>query len=83
MVSIGADDIIDESMVEASDICEDIADESIIEDSIGAEDIIEESIGIEDIDGSIIDEDDASWARAPVVARIAAKAVVAKSWRII
>jgi hypothetical protein len=74
VVSAGAadDGIIEDSIDEASDICEDIADDSIIEESIGADD---------EADEDIADEDDESWANAPV-ARMAARAVPAINIRI-
>ena len=72
--------IMEESMLDASDICEDIIDESIIEDelSIIDDDIIDESMEddimelsiIDDEDMSpIADDDEASCERAPVASR--------------
>src|SRR4051812_15069935 len=78
--------IIEDSMLEASDICDDISDESIgteddaIELSVGPEDdVIDESAALED-DMSIDDEDD--WANA-LDASTTAIAVPVMSRRII
>jgi len=83
---IEEESIIDESIAEASDICDDMVEESIMDEdmadvSAGA-DIMDESIIDDDIEVSIIEDEAVSCARAPVT-RSAATAVLAKSSRVI
>jgi hypothetical protein len=80
-----ADDIISESIEDASDICDDIIEESMAdegaEEASAAADDDEMSVAIDDEDAvSIAEEEDASWDRTPVT-RTADNAVVAKSRR--
>jgi hypothetical protein len=85
-----ADDIIAESIEDASDICEDIIEESMVDEAVSmAEDEVvsaaaDDEVSIiadeEDAVSIMEDEEDASWDSAPVT-RTAVSAVVAKSRR--
>jgi len=82
VVAAGAEDIIEDS-AGAEDIepAEDI-ELFVIDDSVDEALVVCDDIADELIEDSIIDDDDASWASVPV-ARTAAKAVLARSIRII